>query len=135
MLYRAFPLPAVEGDGFYDVPQDSYYGRAIRVAQGVGIATGYPDGGFHPKDPINRQDAMVLLKRTMQAVGWSLGSGDQSLLDGLRDGAQVSAYARDAMATMVYYGIITGTPEGMLNPRSNMTRAEMAVVLERALTL
>ena len=39
------------------------------------------------------------------------------------------------MATMVYYGIITGTPEGMLNPRSNMTRAEMAVVLERALTL
>lgn len=135
MLYRAFPLPAVEGDGFYDVPQDSYYGRAIRVAQGVGIATGYPDGGFHPKDPINRQDAMVLLKRTMQAVGWSLGSGDQSLLDGFRDGAQVSAYARDAMATMVYYGIITGTPEGMLNPRSNMTRAEMAVVLERALTL
>lgn len=135
MLYRAFPLPAVEGDGFYDVPQDSYYGRAIRVAQGVGIATGYPDGGFHPKDPITRQDAMVLLKRTMQAVGWSLGSGDQSLLDGFRDGAQVSAYAKDAMATMVYYGIITGTPEGMLNPRSNMTRAEMAVVLERALTL
>ncbi len=135
MLYRAFPLPAVEGDGFYDVPQDSYYGRAIRVAQGVGIATGYPDGGFHPKDPITRQDAMVLLKRTMQAVGWSLGSGDQSLLDGFRDGAQVSAYAKDAMATMVYYGIITGTPQGMLNPRSNMTRAEMAVVLERALTL
>ena len=135
MLYRAFPLPSVEGNGFYDVPKDSYYGRAIRVAQGIGIATGYPDGGFHPKDPVSRQDAMVLLKRTMQAVGWRLGNGDQSLLDGFRDGARIAAYAKDAMATMVYYGIIAGTPEGMLNPAANMTRAEMAVVLERALTL
>lgn len=45
------------------------------------------------------------------------------------------AYARGAMSVLLQTGIITGTSAGKLEPARIMTRAEMAVVLARALTL
>lgn len=135
MLCRAFDLSASGSSTFVDVPPTSYYAQAVATAQALGITSGYPDGGFHPQQPVSRQDAMVFLKRAMQAAGWNFGSGDTTLLNGFRDGGQVSGYARDAVATMVTYGIMAGTPEGDIKPNQPMTRAEMAVVLAQALTL
>ena len=76
MLYRAFQLTPASGAGFPDVPPGSYYAQAIQAARAAGIASGYPDGGFHPQEHVTRQDAMVLLERTMQATGWSLGAAN-----------------------------------------------------------
>ena len=135
MLCRAFDLQAIGGVGFPDVSTDSYYAQAVTTARILGIADGYPDGGFHPGDPVTRQDAMVFLKRAMQAVGWSMEAGNTALLNSYPDGGTVTPYAQDAMATMVSYGIITGTSDGLLSPLGRMTRAEMAVVLARALTI
>ena len=135
MLCRAFDLQATGGTGFPDVSPDSYYAQAVNTAQVLDIADGYPDGGFHPGDPLTRQDAMVFLKRAMQAAGWSMGDGNTALLNGYPDGGTVTPYARDAMATMISYGVITGTSDGELAPLGRMTRAEMAVVLARVLTM
>ena len=135
MLCRAFDLQATGGVGFPDVSADSYYAQAVTTARILGIADGYPDGGFHPGDPVTRQDAMVFLKRAMQAAGWSMEAGNTALLNSYPDGGTVTPYAQDAMATMVSYGIITGTSDGLLSPLGRMTRAEMAVVLARALTM
>lgn len=135
MLCRAFDLQATGGVGFPDVPADSYYAQAVTTARILGIADGYPDGGFHPGDPVTRQDAMVFLKRAMQAAGWSMDAGNTALLNGYPDGGTVTPYAQDAMATMISYGIITGTSDGLLSPLGRMSRAEMAVVLARALTI
>ena len=135
MLVRAYDLTGQSGNGFRDVPTTSYYAQAIATAQGLGIAGGYPDGTFRPRDPITRQEAVVFLQRTMQAAGWSLGAGNEALLSGYLDGATVSAFARSAMALMIQYGILSGTPEGNLRPTAPITRAETAVMLARALTL
>ncbi|MGN8969008.1 S-layer homology domain-containing protein [Intestinimonas sp. HCP28S3_D6] len=135
MLCRAFDLQATGGVGFPDVPAGSYYAQAVTTAQVLNIADGYPDGGFHPTDPLTRQDAMVFLKRAMQAAGWSMDAGNTALLYSYPDGGTVTPYAQDAMATMVSYGIITGTSDGLLSPLERMTRAEMVVVLARALTI
>ena len=137
MLYRAFDLGSMggQGSGFQDVPANSYYAQAVRTAQALGIATGADDGGFHPTDPVTRQDAAVLLQRTMQRTGWSLGAGNTNLLSGYSDGWGVASYAQSAMAIMVEYGIISGTGNGSLNPRGTTSRAEMAVMLSRAMTL
>ena len=116
MLYRAFQLTPASGAGFPDVPPGSYYAQAIQAARAAGIASGYPDGGFHPQEPVTRQDAMVLLERTMQATGWSLGAANTGYLSGFRDGGMVAPYAQEAMSHMIEYGIITGTPEQKLNP-------------------
>ena len=47
----------------------------------------------------------------------------------------MATYARDAVATMVSYEGMTGNSAGLLSPGAQMTRAEMAVVLARALTM
>ena len=137
MLYRAFDLGSYGsvGSGFPDVPAGSYYAQAVRAAQALGIATGADDGGFHPADPITRQDAAVLLQRTMQRTGWSLGAGNTSLLSGYPDGWRVASYAQSAVALMVEHGILSGKGDGSLDPQGTTSRAEMAVMLSRAMTL
>ena len=117
------------------MPADSYYAEAIRTARALGIAEGYPDGGFHPGAPVTRQDAMVFLQRALQAAGWSLGGGSSSTLSAFPDGGSVASYAQSAVAVMVEYGVLTGTPAGTLNPYGSLSRAEMAVVLARVMTL
>ena len=47
------------------------------------------------------------------------------------DGGQVSDYAERAMQWAVSQGIVTGTPEGTLDPQGTATRAEMATMLAR----
>ena len=130
MLCRALNLSA-DGQLFSDVPADSYYAEAVRTARALGIADGYPDGGFHPGAPVTRQDAMVFLQRALQAAG----CGSSSTLSAFPDGGSVASYAQSAVAVMVEYGVLTGTPAGTLNPYGSLSRAEMAVVLARVMTL
>lgn len=135
MVDRAFSLPRTSQKYFPDVPADSYYADAIQAAYGLGIVDGYSDGTFRPDAPLTRAAASAILYRAMQAVGWSIGSENPTLLNAYPDGGSVPAYARGALSVLLQAGILTGTSAGKLEPGRTMTRAEMAVVLARALTL
>lgn len=135
MVDRALSLPRTSYRYFPDVPADSYYADAIQAAYGLGIVDGYSDGTFRPDAPLTRAAACTILYRAMQAVGWSIGTENTALLSAYPDGSTVPAYARGAMSVLLQTGIITGTSAGKLEPARIMTRAEMAVVLARALTL
>ena len=135
MVDRAFSLPRTSQKYFPDVPAGSYYADAIQAAYGLGIVDGYSDGTFRPDAPLTRAAASAILYRAMQAVGWSIGSENPALLSAYPDGGSVPAYARGALSVLLQAGILTGTSAGKLEPGRTMTRAEMAVVLARALTL
>lgn len=134
MLYRAFDLPKASGYSFDDVPVDSYYANAIASAKNQGIAKG-SDGKFEPAGALTRQDAMVLLHRTLDAVGRGLGNGWSLSLLSFTDGSSVAEYAQGPVAALVKAGVIQGDDSGRLNPTGSLTRAEMAVILHRVLTL
>lgn len=134
MVVRAFGLTSSGSSSFPDVPQDAYYASAVATAKALGIATGYEDGTFKPGNTLSRQEAMVFLQRAFQAAGWYIGDGSQSTLDLYPDGDQVASYAKGAVAAMVEWGILYGK-DGLLDPWGALTRAEMAVLLHRALTL
>ena len=134
MLSRAFQFSSASTPGFSDVPANSYYAEAIAAAKERGIASGYANGAFRPDAPISRQDATVFLQRALRSAGWSI-SGSESTLSAYPDGAQVGSHARGAMAAMVERGILRGNAAGRLNPYGSLTRAEMAVILYRALTM
>ena len=135
MLCRAFDFEGSStASGFYDVPAGSYYAQAITTARSLGIVTGDGTGRFRPTAALTRQDAMVMLQRAMNAAGISAG-GSESDLTAFSDAAQVSAYARSAVAALVRLGVVQGDEAGRLNPGSNITRAEMSVILHRVLTL
>ena len=76
-----------------------------------------------------------MLYRAVQLKGWTMGAGSTSLLTLYPDGSTVPQYAQKAMSVMIDAGIIGGTGAGLLEPNRSMTRAEMAVVLARLITL
>lgn len=135
MVDRALSLPRTSRKDFPDVPAGSYYADSIQAAYGLGIVDGYSDGTFRPDAPLTRAAASAILYRAMQAVGWSIGSENPALLNAYPDSGSVPAYARGALSVLLQAGILNGTSDGELEPGRTMTRAEMAVVLARALTL
>lgn len=133
MLNRAFKFSASGGSGFSDVPDSSVYADAIKVAQALGIAQG-SGSRFYPTQPLSRQQAAVFLARAMRADGWTLSAGTRSDLSAFSDAASVSDYAVGDLAAMVRLGIFQGGSDGRLNPQATLTRAQMAVILCRAIT-
>jgi hypothetical protein len=131
MLYRALDLSSSSKSNFSDVPAGSYYYTAIATAKALGIAKGYDDL-FMPNAPITREDAMVLVARALKVDGRTLTAGSISDLSNYKDKGSVSDYAVSSVATLVKAGIITGS-NSYLYPKSNVTRAEMAVILYRVL--
>lgn len=134
MLCRAFGFNTGSTSSFPDVSAGSYYAQAVATARDLGIVTG-SNGLFMPTAPLTRQDAMLMLQRAMNAAGKSTSGGGYVNLAAYSDNGQISDYARSAVETMVSLGIVTGNDAGQLMPRSAITRAEMAVILHRVLTL
>ncbi|MBR2743085.1 MAG: S-layer homology domain-containing protein [Clostridia bacterium] len=134
MLQRAFRFEATEGtEQFIDVPPTSYYAAAILAAKSNDIARGGGNNLFDPEASLTREDAMVLVVRVLENAGECPQKGTAADIAAFVDRNDVAAYAVDAVATLVRAGYILGS-DGKLNPKSNITRAEMAVLLYRIIT-
>ena len=120
-------------DNFADVPVGSYYYDAISAAKAAGIAKGDGDN-FMPEATITRQDLITLAYRAFLEQGVIEASDNVSVLDEFSDKDLISGYAKEAMASMVAAGIIQGS-DGGVNPLGNATRAEVAVMCARLLSL
>lgn len=77
--------------------------------------------------PITREDMVTVLWRY---IGNHAGSGAD-----FADEAQISAYAADAVDWAQANGIINGKPGNLFDPKGSTTRAELAAILQRFLTL
>ena len=128
MLARALELPAGT-DNFSDVKADAYYADAVSAAKAAGIVNGNGDGTFTPNSLITRQDMMVMAKGALKYAGVEV-SADESALAQFSDSAEISAYAKDAVSSMVSAGIVNGTG-GKVEPKSNTTRAQAAVIISK----
>lgn len=133
MLSRAFDLESDFSDNFPDVEENSYYYNAIGKAKKLGIAKG-SHGKFNPKSALSRQDAMVLIVRALEVSGIDLPDGSDGDLQVFKDKHNISDYAEAAFKTLVKAGIIKGSNK-FLNPNSSVSRAEIAVILYRVLTM
>ncbi|MBR3391408.1 MAG: S-layer homology domain-containing protein [Firmicutes bacterium] len=130
MLVRAYDLKADFRENFKDVAAGSYYYDAIGIAKAQGIAQG--DGvSFKPEAPITRQEAMALLYRTLNITGHDMDSYSVAL-NTFTDVDKVADWAVEPIGALVGAEIIQGSND-QLNPLGNMTRAEMAVALDKAL--
>ena len=54
-----------KGDAFSDI-SDSWANEYINMAYLLELITGYPDGTYHPDDPILRAEAMTLVNNTLR---------------------------------------------------------------------
>ena len=100
---------------------------AMKAAYSLGYMGGSNELGklyAHPTATITRQEAMVILARTMQADTGSSVDLDKKFTDS----AKIADWAKDSLARMVSAGIISGS-NGKLNPTGKVTRAEVAKML------
>lgn len=134
MFYRAAGQPAAAAPcTFTDVAPDAYYAQALAWAQSAGLASGGTDGTFRPEEPATREDAFTILRQVMPLLGKQCPSGSLTVLDQFADREQIADYAQEPIATLVVQGIVNGKGEGV-DPKGNLTRAEMAALLHKVLT-
>ncbi len=134
IFYRMAGEPEVTAkDTYSDVPAGLWCAKAVTWASANGLVLGYEDGTFRPDQPVQRQQLVAMLFRYAAFCGMSAVTLEENLLS-FRDVGAVSGYARPAMNWAVGQGILLGS-ENYLMPREQATRAQVAMVLHRYLTL
>jgi hypothetical protein len=138
MIYNAFDLESQVSSvtsNFTDVPASHPNYTAINAAYQLGITTGIGNGKFAPDDLITREDACTLLYRAFEKLGLSVTEGTASDLLSFPDCTKVDSWAVNGVASMIKSGIIGGDQNGNINPRNNLARGDVSVILHRAMTL
>lgn len=133
ILYRLAGEPAVEGleNPFTDVKKGDWYYEAVLWGAAQGVVRGISDTLFAPSRSITREQFVTMLYRCAGEP-----ETDTGCIDSFPDGAEVSGYAREAMAWVLNMGILTGTKvdeQILLDPRNTATRAQIAVIFMRYL--
>ena len=133
MLVRAYGLTSSGSVSFSDVPAGSYYADAIRIAAARGVVSG-ENGNFNPKAPLTRQDAILMIYKTLQVSGKATTNGLAADLSVYHDEGSIAAGAREAMGILVQMGVVEGDG-GYLYPRRQLMRSEAAMLLHSIMTL
>jgi hypothetical protein len=120
--------PAI-GNGYLDVPEGYWALEAIAACREAGIAGGYADGLYHPELPVTRDQAAVYLSR-------ALAGGDDMVPAGPASASFVDVPTDHWAFRYVEYAharaVVAGYPGGSFQPEKQVTRAEMAVFIARA---
>ncbi|TYP78233.1 InlB B-repeat-containing protein [Paenibacillus methanolicus] len=101
---------------------------SIRQALAGGIVSGYEDGTFKPNATVTRAEFAVMLVKALQP------QAEEAQL-AFTDVGQIGVWAKAAVARAVKAGILSGLPDGTFRPNAAISRAEMAVMVARALDL
>jgi murein tripeptide amidase MpaA len=121
---------------FVDVPVSQYYAPFVEWAKENGIVTGIGNKLFAPEAEISRQDIAVILYRYAEFVGkraMTQSSWSESIP--FTDAADISDYAIEGVLFCSSNNIITGKPGNIFDPKTPATRAEVAAMLRRFITV
>ena len=152
VLWRLAGEPTPSGaPPFADVPAGAWYAAPVAWAAEQEIVRGTSATGFSPLEPVTREQFAALLCRYARwsgAAGTEAGEDaspgadeevppEDGIPEALRpfpDAAEVSPYARAAMAWAVETGLLRGEPHGgalRLRPQKTATRSQAAALLMR----
>lgn len=117
-------LPADCPNPFVDVNgSDSF----LLQAYALGIVTGTDATHFSPNSPVNREQAAVMLARTLTALGEDTSGGSASFADS----ASISSWAKASVAYMAAQRIIQGNQAGQFMPLSPLSREAALLMAAR----
>lgn len=120
-------MPAATEEKFADVG-NHWAKLTIRQGVALGIVNGYEDGTFRPDGLVSRNEFAVMMGRALKLEPRT----DEAAF---ADAESIPAWARAYVAQIARAGIIGGYEDGTFRGERNISRAEMAVMIARALKL
>lgn len=123
-------------DVFDDVTRNDWYYDAVSIAYEFGLISGYGNGEFEPMEKITREESMTIIAKAMGIVNlkaeFKNGEKDK-LLSSFNDFDVASDWARDSIVSCVKSEVVLGREGKLIEPKENITRAEVAVIVRRLL--
>ncbi len=118
---------------FFDMISTDNYFDAVMSTVSLELISGYPDSTFKPSKSLTRAEAMTIVARAIRFMnGKSVSESSDmtlseatSILSKFTDAATVDNWAKVNIAECVQAGIVNGDNNGRLNPKANVTRAEL----------
>ncbi|RKP47897.1 hypothetical protein D7Z26_22040 [Cohnella endophytica] len=120
---------------YADVTANAWYSGSVHAAHEYGLIKGDEKGMFRPEALMTREQAMVIIAQAMKLTGIQKDGANATAgkLQAFKDGEQVSQWAKDAVSACLQAGIVSGRSAKELAPKANLTRAEVAVIVQHLL--
>ena len=123
-LLTIAPAEADDPPDFADIDGTTHEDAVVAIAD-EGIAAGFPDGTFRPRDGVSRGQMAAFVARALE-----LPPGDASGVDDV-----AGTTHEEAIGSVVGAGIASGFPDGTFRPRDTVTRGQMATMLSAGFDL
>lgn len=131
LVMRATGIYGEKGEYFSDTPENMYYSSTIAMARELGIAKGISEDEFGPQNKITRQDFFTSISRALDIAYPGVYTNiNTDCLKEYSDFENVSDYAKEHIAKLMNYGIVSGN-DGRILPKDNITRREVATVFAK----
>ena len=122
-------LAITVGSTFIDVSVSHWAWQWIETIFHAGLTAGYPDGTYRPDNPVTRAEMAVFLKKGIHGSTYT-----PPILDGSHPFSDISGHWAEAWIEDLFdEGFTSGFPDGTYRPDNQVTRAEMAVFLKKAI--
>ncbi|MFT9848537.1 cadherin-like beta sandwich domain-containing protein [Aneurinibacillus sp. REN35] len=134
IMVRGLGLKVENGSQlFKDVQPVDWYDGAVQTAYKYNLISGFEDGTFRPNDTITREQAMAIIARAMKITGLQAKlqmKEVETLLQPFKDAKEASEWAKNDIADCLQAGLVSGRDGKQLAPKSYITRAEVAVIIQ-----
>lgn len=129
IIVRALGLQsaAAGSRSFKDVPATHWAYQDIQIAKQSGLLQGISDDRFAPDQIMTREQMSMLLSRALKLTSPSGAAAAKRFSD-----VPADSWSAEAIAAMSSNGLVDGFANGTFRPGASLTRAEMAVLLNRA---
>jgi len=129
-MMRPYIVSELTAPTFADVPMGSFAFSQIELISAARITAGCGDGNFCPSDPITRAQMAVFIEKSLGVTAAPVCTG--TVFGDINASSPTPAFC-GYIERFAADGITAGCGGGNFCPSDNVTRAQMAVFIERSL--
>lgn len=118
---------------FWDMDDDAWYTNYISWANKNDIISGYSKREFRPDESVTREQLATILYNYLKNYKLVRNFDAMKVNESVNftDDASISEWAKDKVMLVQQIGLMEGRADGSFDPKATVTRAEIAVVIER----
>ncbi|WP_071026210.1 S-layer homology domain-containing protein [Peptoniphilus raoultii] len=114
---------------FKDVDSKKYYSLYIAWALENKIVFGIDEDTFAPDKEMTREEMAAFLVRFKDLINLNLKEEKEG--KNFKDAKEISTWAKDSVEKLSKLNIIEGMGDGKFSPKTNLTRAQIASVIDK----